>query len=171
MKSTMCSLFLTGIGLMLLAGMAGSCSGGKTDRKKMLNGSSLATGGETDFPFSTSNVDVQAGGATSTFLSVAMPDPAYDSMAINMIVSHEPFALPLLSEWASRDKRGILIDLRSNPGSESRRADYILERANAFITVMQSFPAVHCRCTDGNYNSGRQDCFSSASPVIDGPGN
>ena len=137
------------------------------------------------FLFYTSEVEIQSGGTMETFVAVSLPDPANDSLAMSLVNSYKPLALPLLAEWGTRERKGVLIDLRSSASPAIHREDYVIERgdafsipvvflwdpasaarAAAFIGLLQSIPAVHCRLSEGSYHEGRQDCFEPVSPCI-----
>lgn len=191
MKLTRSSIIVTYIGFVLFTGMLTGCSGKPGNRKKMLNANSQdfwedpSFAGTSDVPFYTGDIDWQSGGITRPFVVVALPDPAYDSLATSMVLSHALLAVPLLTEWAAQEKKGVLIDLRSSPSQDTRQEEYVIERATAFtipvvflwdrlssaraasfIDLLQSLPSVHCRHIDGSYNKDRPDCFPAASPCI-----
>jgi len=185
--------FLSCIGFGLAVGIFCGCAGGgpnKPERKKMPDLASWGPAtGTADFPFHTGDIDIQSGSGTVSFLEVALPDPAYDSVAMGLIASYEPFAVPLLTEWAKQAGKCVVIDLRSRPDG-SLRADYTIDRpgafsipviflwdqasagrAAAFIEVLQTLPSVRCQCTggrDGGYLTGRKDCFQGGNPGLDG---
>lgn len=191
MRSNVSRLFFACIGPALLTGILYGC-GNKTARKKMLTLNSQGlfeapsfAGAAGDLPFYTSDIEIQSGGTMETFVAVSLPDPANDSLAMNLVNSYKPFALPLLTEWGSQERKGVLIDLRSNASPAIRREDYVIERADAFsipvvflwdpasanraaafIGLLQSLPAVHCRRSEDSYHEGRQDCFQPVSPCI-----
>lgn len=172
------------VGLGLAVGIFCGCAGGgpaRPERKKMPD----LTAWEANFPFHTGVMDI----GTASFLSVALPDPAYDSAAMGLISSYEPFAVPLLTEWATQEGKGVVVDLRSRPDG-GMRADYTIDRSGAFsipviflwdqasagraaayINVLQSLSSVRCRCTggkDGGYLTGRKDCFQTGDAGLDG---
>ena len=181
--------FLPCIGLGLAVGIFFGCAGagpGRPERKKMPDLTDWALGASpADFPFHTGVIDI----GTASFISVALPDPAYDSAAMGLISSYEPFALPLLTEWAKQERKGVVVDLRSRPDG-GMRADYTVDRSGAFsipviflwdqasagraaayINVLQSLSSVRCRCTggrDGGYLTGRKDCFQEGGTGLDG---
>ena len=165
-----------GLAIVIFLGCAGA-GPGRPERKKMPD--------LTDFPFHTGVIDI----GTASFISVALPDPAYDSAAMGLISSYEPFAVPLLTEWAKQEGKGVVVDLRSRPDG-GMRADYTIDRSGAFsipviflwdqasagraaayINVLQSLSSVRCRCTggrDGGYLTGRKDCFQEGGTGLDG---
>ncbi|HEY0175447.1 MAG TPA: hypothetical protein VGC08_03650 [Pedobacter sp.] len=117
-----------------------SCQpGGSSPRKKMpeLNGTEEFEGGMPfsngpermatgDFAFSTSNVDLQLNGSTQGFVSVPLPDAANDSLAISLVNSFKPFAMPLLAAWAQQQRNGVVIDLGSHTSAVHNRSDFAL---------------------------------------------
>ena len=166
---------LSCVGLGLAVGIFFGCAGGgpnRPERKKMPD---LASWGSATSP--------------TGFLEVALPDPAYDSVAMGLIASYEPFAVPLLTEWAKQEGKGVVVDLRSRRDG-GLRADYTIDRPGAFsipviflwdqasagraasfIEVLQTMPSIRCRCTggrDGGYLTGRKDCFQAGNPVLEG---
>lgn len=186
---------------MLLIGIFSSC-GGRPERKKMPEFAGLNLEGEPPFksqetgikewPFYTGDTSIMIDGTVSTFLSLAMPYPAYDSLAWSTVKAYEPFAVSFLMEWARLGKDGILIDLRNNTGRETHRADFRIEgresaimpipvvflwdagstaRATAFIGTLRLLPEINCSFTGGEDGMafgqiGRQDCFKPALPVL-----
>ncbi|KAA2238947.1 hypothetical protein F0L74_22290 [Chitinophaga agrisoli] len=117
-------------------------SGGGSSRKKMpeLTGSQSLESyvpygmqqGNAAFPFATGYVDVMANGQMETLLSVALPDAAEDSMMLSIIAHYKPLATMLLTQWAQQQKTGVLIDLRSSPVTTALRADFMVQRQDAF---------------------------------------
>ncbi len=121
-----------------------SCApaGGGSSRKKMpelTDGQGLASyvpygmqQGNAAFPFATGYVDVMANGQMETLLSVALPDAAEDSMMLSIIDHYKPLATMMLTQWAQQQKTGVLIDLRSSPITTAQRADFVVQRQDAF---------------------------------------
>lgn len=194
--------FFKSIGLMLLIGIFSSC-GGRPERKKMPEFAGLSLEGEPlyrnqeigtkEWPFYASDTSIMTGGRMSTFLSIAMPYPAFDSLAWGTVKAYEPFAASFLMEWTRLGKDGILIDLRNNIGRETHRADFRIEghesaiipiaivflwdagstaRAASFMGALRLLPEINCSFIggdDGMFHGqiGRQDCFKPTSPVLD----
>jgi hypothetical protein len=180
--------FLLGCMTIALLGTA-ACSGGskKPDRKKLPALNNLGVSEQfninTDagIPFATGEMEVQTGSTQSIFHSISLPDDSYDSVALQLVASHESSALALLSAWSSRPDKGIVIDLRLPNGGSGHRVDYTLERTGSFsipvvflydhssearaaslAELLHSIPSIQCS-RNGSYSSnGRQDCFSSA---------
>jgi hypothetical protein len=202
MKLLLPSVLLKGIGLLLLLSGFYGCRG-RPERKKMPEFTGLSFEGEPlfqsqepgtkDWPFYTGDTTIMTGGRNSNFLSIAMPYPAYDSLAWGTIKAYEPFAASFLMGWTRLEKDGILIDLRSNAGRETHRADFQMEvresamlpislvflwdapsvaRAASFIAALHLLPEIDCSFIGGEdgmaYGQiGRQDCFRPAPPVLD----
>lgn len=140
------------------------------------------------FPFATSDVDLMQNGTVRTYLRVSLPAAGDDSAAIQLVNLYRPLAASLLSQWSSTGRDGLLIDLRSMPGAYHQRADYLVEkrheyaipvvflwdqaasgRAAAMMDLLGNLP-VNSRRISGSdaagFNSGGQNCFQPASPVI-----
>jgi hypothetical protein len=164
--------------LIVSSGILFSCSApaGKSrpERKKMFNLNTRVSAGECTFasagdgvqeaPFTMHDVTMSANGIRSTYLSLALPDATYDSAAIAMALTCKPFAVPLLSQWANQEKKGVLFDLRNNNNKAELRTDYIVQtpgmfsipviflydrlsagRMAGFVNVIQSVPALQCK--------------------------
>lgn len=149
----MSSTIFRRIGLILFAGMLHGCGPGRLPRKKMPEFAGIdglegryAPNAPGDLLFALRDTSLLSGGTRFSFLVVSLPDPAGDSMAMDLVNSYKPFALPLLTDWAGQGKpghreKGVLIDLREEAGDAERtdraatavhRAEYILERPGAF---------------------------------------
>lgn len=172
---------------------------GRPDRKKLPDFSSLQGWEDTPLPkvekqpFFVSDTTINEGRKLSSYLTVTMADPMYDSIAISMVTSYEPVAGLLFEKWAKQQKKGILIDLRTRPGNEAHRADFLVkksvpddpavkiplifiwDRASAYrfdylMNALTSIPEIKCslvsesRLPDG---VGRTDCFSPSEPDFD----
>lgn len=133
-----------------------------------------------NFPFATGEVDMMTGGVVTSFYAVSLPDAGFDSLALSLLENYKPFAIPLIKQWAARERKGVMIDLRFNK-TETNRADYVLEgqdgitipiiflwdrfsagRAASWIQVLQSSPVMHCRQAGGSkadMHGGRGACF------------
>lgn len=164
--------------LIVSSGVLFSCSvpGGKTrpERKKMFNMNDQVSAGECTFvsagygvqeaPFAMHDVTMTVNGIRGTYLSLALPDATYDSTAIAMALTCKPFAVPMLTQWANVEKKGVLFDLRNNKNKNEIRTDYIVEtpgmfsipviflydrlsagRMAGFVNVIQSVPALQCK--------------------------
>lgn len=105
------------------------------------------------------------------FLSLAMPDPASDSLAYVLLKAYRPMANSAFVMLENQGKQGILVDFRSDNGGSAKRADYTTknfqnktlsliflwdhrssERASLFMNELQYMPAVRYRKVD---ESGR----------------
>ncbi len=172
---------------------------GKPERKKLPDFTSLQgwedmpLPQEEQQPFFTSDTTIMEGSRLKNFLSVAMPDPKYDSLAISMVTTYEPFAATLIEKWAKQYKKGVLIDLRTQAGNDNQRADFLVkenlpgntninipvifiwDRPSAYrfdylVNVLNAVPGIKCnlisesRAADG---VGRNDCFSPTEPSLD----
>lgn len=202
MKLLMRSVLLKSMGLVLLISGFYGC-GGRPERKKMPEFAGISLEGESpfksqeigtkDWPFYTGDTSIMTGGRSSNFLSIVMPYPAYDSLAWGTVRAYEPFAASFLMGWTRLGKDGILIDLRSNSGRETHRADFRLEvresamlpiplvflwdapstgRAASFIAALHLLPEINCSFLGGEEGmaygqTGRQDCFQPTPPVLD----
>lgn len=173
------SRFTLYIVLITCAGVLFGCmpgGGGSTrpERKKMFALDSRTKVGECNFidpdyeaselPFTTRYVTMTVNGAPATFLSVSLPDASYDSAATALALDFKPFALPLLSQWAHQESKGVVFDLRKNITATELRADYMVEtpgmfsipviflydrysvgRMADFISIIKSVPAMQCK--------------------------
>jgi hypothetical protein len=111
-------------------------------------------------PFATGSVDLSTGGAFSSYYSIALPDPGYDSLALSLVNNYKPLALSLLSQWAKQSTgAGFILDLRSSSSNGSRK-DYSVQfdgstvpvvllwdghsasRAETFLNSVQQIPGI-----------------------------
>ena len=84
------------------------------------------------FAFATSNMDLDFNGGSQGFLAVSLPDATNDSLAISLLHSFKPYAIPMITSWARQAKQGVVIDLSSHSGLTTHRTDYMLESPNEF---------------------------------------
>ena len=166
-------------------------SGKPSNRKKMPNGDasrlnplSYTAAFAGGLPYNTGDIDLQWEGSAQTFLAIGLPDPAYDSLAFSLVMSHVDYAAPLLTQWSAGEKKGFIIDLRSGPSPDTRREDLVIEkpgafsipviflwdplcanRAASFMSLLHMTPAVQCRHTGGTVAYGQQDCFQSSGSL------
>ncbi len=143
-------------------------------------------------PFFIYDTAVIQNGKPVNFLCISIPNPAQDSMALNVAASYEPFASSLMQQWQKNNHKGVLIDLRSKDDN-SERADFLLKknieedgsikipivllwnggsdyRADYFIKAIASFPEIKCNLiSDSRKKEGveRNDCFSPTEPSFD----
>jgi hypothetical protein len=141
-------------------------------------------------PFQTNDTSIAEGGRLCSFVAVALPDPSGDSLAVSIATSYGPVAGTLIEQWARLDKRGILIDLRSQPGNDDYRADYLVKanlpdndhfnvpvvfvwdhgsanRAGYFIKEISSIPEIKCDLISEEHHAegkAKNDCFSPVEP-------
>jgi hypothetical protein len=134
-----------------------------------------------NLPIRTGYIDLFRNGSAATFLAVKFSDISFDSVALSLANSYKPMAQAILAQWAQQHGTGILIDLRQAAEPETQQTECTLEnagysipviflydrtsanRANTFITLLQSVPAVHCNVTGIGHaeNAGsRTDCFN-----------
>jgi len=85
-----------------------------------------------DFAFATGSAQLMLNGVSQNFITVSLPDEANDSLALNLLKSIKPFALPLISSWAHSQQRGVAIDLSAHNGAAIHRSDFVLKRAGDF---------------------------------------
>lgn len=202
MKLFLPSGFLKSLGLVLLVSSFYGC-GGRPERKKMPEFAGISLEGELpfqsqetgikDWPFYTSDTSIMTGGRSSSFLSIAMPYPAYDSLAWGIVKTYEPVSASFLMGWTRLGKDGILVDLRCNANRETHRADFQVEvresamlpislvflwdapsaaRTASFISALRLLPEINCHFTGGEDALtdgliGRQDCFKFTPPALD----
>lgn len=102
------------------------------------------------------------------FLSLAMPDPASDSLAHILLKAYRPMASSAFVMLENQGKQGVLLDFRSDNGGGTRRAEYATknfqnktlsliflwdnrssERASLFMNELQYMPLVRYRKVDG----------------------
>ena len=143
-------------------------------------------------PFLIYDSAVIQNGKPINFLCISIPNPAQDSMALNIASSYESFASSLMQQWQKNNHKGVLIDLREKDDN-SQRADFLLNknlledrdikisivllwnrgadyRADYFIKAIASFPEIKCNLiSDSRKKEGveRNDCFSPTEPSFD----
>lgn len=160
--------------VVLLAGALVSCSAGPTappERKKFPmytdNGRaadiplfSLATPDhKSGFPFATGSVDLSTDGGASSYYSLSLPDPDYDSLALSLVNNYKPLALSLLSQWAKQSNgKGFIVDLRNSANNGSRQ-DYSVEFAGNTVPVVLLWD---------NHSSSRAETFLNSAQQIPG---
>lgn len=178
----------------LLAVVLYGCSGGasKPQRKKMpelnnLGGDAISFAGDAtgllNLPFQARYVDAMSGGKATSFLAVQLPDAGYDSMALSLAQTYQPLALPLLTQWAQQEGKGLMLDLRNNSNAEGQRSDYVVEgtsfalpvvilsdrrsaqRIPSFLDLVKALPGLKIRhIADSELSNGvRHDCFSNTA--------
>ena len=186
-------LFRTSVWIVAIGFLLGSCQKtGRPVRKKIPDLTSLedawslhkpAAGN--GLPFYTYDLTLAADGGLQQYVYVPLPDASGDSAIIQLVNNFKPLAIPLLSNWASLQKNGVLIDLRSS-NSGTKKAQFVISkqaafavpvtfmwdeysaaRAGVYIGLLQTVPAV---AIQGNRaqagRNGNMDCFAPASPVI-----
>jgi hypothetical protein len=172
---------------------------GRPDRKKLPDFTSLQGWEDMPLPkaenqsFYTTDTVILKGSRLSKFLSISMPDPNQDSLAISLVTNYEPLAGTMVEKWLDQQKTGILIDLRTKAGHENHRADFLVTsslpgnsniniplifiwdrpsayRYNYLKQALISIPEIKCslvsesRMVEG---IGRNDCFSPTEPSFD----
>jgi hypothetical protein len=136
---------------MLFSGALVSCGAGPSappERKKFPmfsdNGQAVdiplyslaAPDARSGLPFATGSVDLSTDQGASSYFSVSLPDPNYDSLALSLVNNYKPLALSLLSQWAKqRNGKGFIVDLRSSSNNASRQ-DYSIEFAGNTVPVV-----------------------------------
>lgn len=133
-------LNLTGLAalFMLTTLMYGCESGGnkKPERKKMpelvsydgFYDSSFNSGDEQlKTAIMGENVTIETPSGPQKFVSLPLPDAASDSLAINLVNSIKPFALPLLHNWAREHKGGFLLDLCARHTGTGYQGNFTLQ--------------------------------------------
>lgn len=149
----------------------------KTPRKKMPEFTSFAewsssgacmAGANEGLPFGVGELELMAGGRLQGFTYIAMSDPASDSLVMNLINTYKPFAIPMLTQWYKQEKKGVLIDCRTETRGAYETAEYRVEAGSAFsipvvfvwnrfsaeraawlTNALQSYTAVSCRQITG----------------------
>ncbi|HEX4850966.1 MAG TPA: hypothetical protein VFV08_09180 [Puia sp.] len=172
---------------------------GKAERKKLPDILSIDGWEEMPLPkadmepFAFGDTTIIESGKLTSFMSVTMPDPLYDSIAIRIVSGYEPFATILFEKWANQKQKGILIDLRTRIGNTTNRADFLVKnslignsnnkiplifiwdpsssyRFDYLVNALSSMPEIKCslvsesRLVEG---VGRNDCFSPTQPDFD----
>ena len=134
---------LTSVTCMVISFVWFGCSslpaGGGSQRKKMLDLTSGNGTGDCAFagannstaPFSTIETSMLVNGINTNMVSVAVPNAAYDSIALANVQNILPFAYPLLNQWAQQ-KKGVVIDFCSHANNGKYRVDYVLEAPGSF---------------------------------------
>jgi hypothetical protein len=101
-------------------------------------------------PFYTSDTTLRLTGRTTDLLTLTLPDPAYDSVAVYLVSAWSPMARSLLDQLAARGEKGVLIDLRTGLFGQDHSRDQSLayqvarqESAGARLSLLVVF------CWDG----------------------
>ncbi|RFZ90231.1 hypothetical protein D0C36_20755 [Mucilaginibacter conchicola] len=84
------------------------------------------------YGFTTSNVDLNYGSVSRPFVQFDLPDSSTDSATVSLLQNLKPFALPLLANFARRQRNGVAIDLTLSPSKEKQRTDFLLEQQDGF---------------------------------------
>jgi hypothetical protein len=171
-------------GMLFIATTVYSCSDGSLPARKKMPQFSSYDGFEGEFnnnnneanpgsfAFATSNVDLMLNGTMQRFVSVSLPSPANDSVAVSLVNAIKPFAMPILSAWAQQQRHGVIIDLCSHTGGETHRSDYVLQKQGNFSipvvvmwdgasasrvaelkNIVQDMPSITLSCTSNNDSS------------------
>lgn len=155
---------------ILLAGALVSCGAGPSappERKKfpMFSDNGQAADiplnlavpeAETSRPFATGYVDLSSDGTTSSYYSIALPDPGYDSLAFSLVNNYKPLALSLLSQWAKQNGGvGFIVDLRSS-ASNGKRQDYSVQFEGKKLPVVLLWDSKSAVRAQSFLNSARQ---------------
>lgn len=133
------------LGCMLLESCSG-IPGREQQRNKMPEFNDLSNGFEgsgysfqgshinnhKEFGLTLSNVDIGFMGTRQSFISVALPSTADDSVAFNLVNTYGRFALPLLNDWAKRERNGVVLDLREPQQIDARpeKTEFVINVAN-----------------------------------------
>lgn len=144
----------------------------KHDRKKVPNLDELGVGDYTPeesltapgVPFTVHHVDVQTADGIAPYVAVSLPDETFDTLAMNLVRNNVKMAVPLLADWASREKEGLLIDLRNTSSGQGHRQDFLIgdgrqfsvpvvflwdvassDRAARFMRVLNAVPNLNCQ--------------------------
>lgn len=136
---------------------------------------SLATSNPNSaLPFATGSVDLSTEGTSSSYYSIALPDPGYDSLALSLVNNYKPLALSILGQWTQQNNgKGFILDLRSGAGDGSRK-DYAVQfagqtvpvvllwdarsasRAQTFLNTVQQIPGISI---NGKKQVAANSCF------------
>ncbi|WP_316751882.1 hypothetical protein [Pedobacter gandavensis] len=136
-----------GYALIALSTSLLSCEGGDAipnpERKKMprFNSSGLNQEDEVvsrraytscGMSFETDLVNLDNGTGNNQYICIPLADAEADESAFTLINMFKPFASIYLSQWAKMEKKGIMLDLRSNRQQQGSRVDYNLEKGESF---------------------------------------
>jgi hypothetical protein len=145
-------------------------------------------------PFYVGDTTLRLAGRTSDLLAISLPEPAFDSLAVQLVATWSPMARTLMDRLAARGDRGVLIDLRTgssrqdHPGGSSTtyRVDRqeptgarltlpvvfcwdlaSTARAMAFIDALREIPGFRYIWIDGRKDGRQPDagCFSADPPT------
>jgi hypothetical protein len=145
-------------------------------------------------PFYVSDTTLLLQGRTSDLLTIALPEPAYDSLAAKLVTAWSPMARTLLDQLAALGKKGMLMDLRIDPSRQGHSGDcsaaYRVDRlgaagarlsllvvfcwdsasaarATTFINALRVMPGFRYTWIDGgkDHQSTDAGCFSPDSPT------
>lgn len=111
------------------------------------------------------------------YMLIPLPDPADDSATMNMVNTYKPIAIPFLTQWAQQQQTGVVIDLRADENQQLQRAEYLVQRQNAFsipvvflwdrssavraasfISILEAYPAVKANRISSR-GTGFGNCF------------
>ena len=135
MRSDLSSFLLPCMLIIILTSWLCACEGGRLPRKKMPELAGINDAGErgrgakegteaADFPFTIRDTLLLSDGTRSRFLAVSLSaDAADDSAVMSLVNSYKPWALPLLSGWAGKGEKGVLVDLRPNTENATDAVD------------------------------------------------
>jgi hypothetical protein len=119
------------LGLVLIIFAAWSCNG-RPARKKLpdLAGDGASWEGAMTTPnrhpeqitglppFYAGDTTLLLRGRTTNLLTITLPEPAYDSLALQLVTTWSPMARPLLDQLSAWGEKGVLIDLRTGPSRQ-----------------------------------------------------
>jgi hypothetical protein len=144
MKNKM-RLNLTGLAtLLMLTTLMYGCESGsnkKPERKKMpelvgydgfYDGGFNPGGEQLKAAFAGENVTIETASGPQNFVSIPLPDASLDSLAVNLLNSIKPLALPLLNNWAREHKSGVLLDLCARHTGSGYQGNFTLNGLSGF---------------------------------------
>jgi hypothetical protein len=157
---------------IMMATLLFGCESGskKPERKKMpelaaydgFYDSGLNPGadqGETGF--AAENITIETADGPQNFINIPLPDASADSLAMNLVNSVRPFALPLLSTWAKENKSGVLLDLSTHHNGASYEGNFTL-RENGYFTI----PVIICWDQASAYRLAEVKALVQTMPAI-----
>lgn len=115
--------------------------------------------GETGF--FAENITLQTANGPQNFFSIPLPDASADSLAINLVNSVKPFALPLLNQWAREHKGGVLLDLSTHHHGASYQSNFNLRQEGGF-----SIPVIICWDKASAYRLAEVKALVQTMPAI-----
>jgi hypothetical protein len=117
-----------------------------------------------------SNIEIFVNGSIQSCVGFYLPNASFDTQVFQLVESYKPFATPLLAQWWQQNKKGVVVDLRSENKTTGTRVDYNITgagfsfpvvliwdhvsavRVNDMITMAQEMPGILINQTGEEFN-------------------